>query len=488
MLNLLSSPRRLMAITFLFSVGFLVVSPMTAETPPEPNEQGSSLDNQLLLRTTTGKLSDLTTRYGLNVLKQHDQEFALVEAPDDASIETLTTTIASDIDVEDVEMASLASLPRRQAGASLAMPTAHLWQNLQRSGTASRRCLSGTALGDIWSGYTDQWALDVVNLPEAQLVSPSCGAGVTVAVIDTGVDPEHPALRDALLPGYDYLIGQSGAASEWNSLEQSVQAILEENLRAFAAQSVQAILEGDGDLMVVGPALGVVLDPAMTVSLEGEDLDSYFGHGTMVAGIIRLAAPEASIMPLRVFNGSGSAHLYDIVDAIYYAVDHGADVINMSFSMAEPSKELKRALKYARQHGVVTVAAAGNEGDQATVYPAAFGRSVGVASTSETDQLSEFSNYGTSLVKLAAPGEGIISAFPGDHYAAGWGTSFATPLVTGTVALLYPLYGIEDDPERLHELLNALYKGSERLEIGNLIGRGRLDSLGSFLEAASCSE
>lgn len=451
-----------------------------AETPPGDFDHSNTEGNQLLLRTDSDKLDALQERYDLQILEHHPQDIALVAANEGTDLEQLTQTLAADADVTDVEPVVLASLPR-DAGAPETTPG--LWNNLQRSGTVSRRCLSNTQLASMWSGYTDQSALDLVNLPEAQFISPGCGAGVTVAIIDTGVDPEHPALAGALVSGFDFLMDVAGDASEWNVLDPAEQTLVRDEMQAKATQSVQQILEGEGDIVLLGSSLGIVLDPSVTLSLEGMPLDSYFGHGTMVAGLVRLAAPQASIMPLRVFDDSGSANLYDIVEAVYYAVDNGAHVINMSFSMETSSRELKRAIKYARNHGVLVVAAAGNEGLQTMVYPAAFAKVIGVASVSELDQLSEFSNFGPALVKLAAPGDAVVSTFPGNHYAAGWGTSFSTPLVAGSIALLYPIYDLEQHPQLAGDLLHALYDGSDDTQDGNLIGKGRLDAFETFIEA-----
>ena len=147
-------------------------------------------------------------------------------------------------------------------------------------------------------------------------------------------------------------------------------------------------------------------------------------------------APTAQIMPLKAFNSDGSADEANVIAAIYYAVDNNADVINMSFGFPQISDALMKAINYASRKGVICVASVGNNSQNALVYPAAFGNVIGVASVSSQNQLSSFSNYGSDMVTIAAPGENLITTYPGNHYAAVWGTSFSAALVSGAVDLL----------------------------------------------------
>jgi subtilisin family serine protease len=188
----------------------------------------------------------------------------------------------------------------------------------------------------------------------------------------------------------------------------------------------------------------------------------------MVAGLIHLVAPTAKIMPLKAFGPNGTGNLSDVIAAIYYAVDHGAKVVNMSFSSSEDSKELKKAMKYAADNDVICVTSVGNDGRNVRVYPAAYNATLGVGSTSNSDVRSLFSNYGSDAA-LAAPGEAVITTYPRNHYAAGWGTSFSAPLVTGAAALL-----LQSNPRSQPNDVAAALSRAKPLP-GQGLGSGRLD-------------
>lgn len=138
-------------------------------------------------------------------------------------------------------------------------------------------------------------------------------------------------------------------------------------------------------------------------------------------------------MPLKAFNADGTANISDIVSAVYYATDHGARIINMSFELSQISDALLGAVNYATRKGVICIASAGNDSQQGLVYPAAYGNVIAVGSVDQQNHASSFSNYGPDLT-LAAPGEGLVTTYPGNHYAAAWGTSFSSALVAGTTA------------------------------------------------------
>src|SRR6266436_3314639 len=158
---------------------------------------------------------------------------------------------------------------------------------------------------------------------------------------------------------------------------------------------------------------------------------------SMASGLVHLVAPKAQILPLKAFSSNGTGYLSNIVAALYYAVQRHANVVNMSFDVTSNSPSLTQAVSYANKAGVVLVAAAGNESTSAPVYPAALNNSVvGIASTTNWDSRSSFSNYGSVDVLIAAPGENAISTYPGGTYASASGTSFSSPLVAGTAALM----------------------------------------------------
>jgi hypothetical protein len=303
-------------------------------------------------------------------------------------------------------------------------------------------------------GYVLQPATQIIGLANAQNTFHVKGKG-TVAVIDTGVDTAHPVLQGVLLPGYDFTRNQS-SADEKGDVSQSTTAVIDQSTTAVIDQSTTA-----------------VIDPYTASQLNQPQYEG-FGHGTMVAGVVHLTAPGAMILPLKAFHVDGTGYNSDVIRAIYFAVKQHANVLNMSFSFKSPSNELKNAIQYANSNGSICVAAAGNDGQQTTVYPAGYSNMVmGIASTSNSDTQSTFTNYG-SMVFAAAPGEGVVTLFPFGTYAATWGTSFSTPFVAGTASLLLDngiLFGFlpgQNESDAANAIAHAKY-------INNYLGHGRLD-------------
>jgi hypothetical protein len=289
----------------------------------------------------------------------------------------------------------------------------------------------------VWNGYANQPAASVVNLPAAQnsltATGRHPGSGI-VADIDTGVDPNHPALAGVLLPGYDFTRNQVGG-SEITDLNPT-------DFSTYPPPPCPTCAPAK-----VNQSTVAVVDQSTVAVVDGNSKYAAFGHGTMVLGVIHLVAPTVQLLPLKAFHSDGTGSLSDILRAIYYGVQNNANAINMSFDFKTPSPELAKALDYASQLGVICAASAGNDaqaGPPNLVYPAALQSDVmGVASVGSTtltmNTRSSFSNFGSGIVWVAAPGEAIVTTYPFSTYAAGWGTSFSAPFVSGAAALLRTL-------------------------------------------------
>jgi len=270
----------------------------------------------------------------------------------------------------------------------------------------------------VWEGYVLQTPSQIINTAQTQSAFGVSGNGVRVAIIDTGVDPNNTILKSHLIYGYDFTRNKTGGSE-----------------MADINQSTVGVLDGSQQPAQVNQSTVGVLDQSTVGVLDGSQFAA-FGHGTMTAGIVHLVAPQAQIMPLKAFNANGTGYASDVLRALYYAVNHGAKVISMSFDFTSPSQELAAAINYATNRGVICVASAGNDGSMETVYPASLPNVIDIASTSNNNTPSAFSNYGAPPVLLSAPGEAVMTTYPFNTYAAGWGTSFSAPLVSGTVALM----------------------------------------------------
>jgi subtilisin family serine protease len=302
-------------------------------------------------------------------------------------------------------------------------------------------------------GYVNQPAAQIIRVAQAHNVFNVSGAGI-VADIDTGVDPNHPALQGVLLPGYDFTRNQPGG-SELNDISMSAPPPCPTCAAAYVNQHTAAML-----------------DQHTAAMLDGSQYAA-FGHGTMVMGVIHLVAPTAKLLPLKSFSANGNGSLSNILAAIYYAVQNHASVINMSFDLTSSSTELANAINYANSHNVIMAASSGNDGKQEMVYPAGLQNVMGVASTNNQDQRSTFSNYGNQIVWVAAPGEGVITTYPFATYAAGWGTSFSSPMVAGTASLLVNMQSGTSENQASWAVAHAKW-------IGVSMGNGRLDVYGSL--------
>ena len=420
--------------------------------------QATAGTNHYILRTPVGaSAAAVCSRYGLQVVRNLGQsDVYLVQGSDSVPPDVLMQWTKGDPDVKNLELDDDVRIPENtlinNSSASTRVAKAPIQDN------NLIKLYGPTA----WIGYVQQPAMTVINAPAGQ--RRSTGAGI-VAIIDSGVDPKHPVLSSVLVPGYDFTRDLPGMASELADLSQSTAAVLE--------QSTAAVLE-QTTVIQLNQSVAAILEQSTAAALAARKPPTFFGHGTMVAGLVHLVAPTAQIMPLKAFTADGKAHTSDIVRAIYYATKHGARVINMSFKMGQFSDELMRAVNFADRKGAICVASVGNEAKPDLVYPAALGNVVGVGSTTLNGERSAFSNYGADLVTVAAPGEALVTTYPGKHYAQVWGTSFSAALVSGGAALL--IGSVNSDTRVSLEQADARRAFSQAVGCGSCdLGSGRID-------------
>ncbi|MEM7305597.1 MAG: S8 family serine peptidase [Planctomycetota bacterium] len=280
------------------------------------------------------------------------------------------------------------------------------------------------------------------------------GAQAVVAVIDTGIDPGHPTFLGKLHPaGYDFLLDQAGGID-------------------FA---------------------------------DGEDtdddgiIDEGYGHGSHVASSVLLVCPDALILPLRVLDSDGNGSAFDVADAIFYAIEAGADIINLSLSTNEPSLAVAAALMWAEFQGVTAFVSAGNSGQSEEVFPGSYsianvpwtvpvipqgvvldGREVvTVGGVNGDDGKASFATYGAH-VDLCAPAVQVYGSIPGGGYAWWSGTSMATGLASGAGAFALSVGAGQD-------WLDALLSSCDPLDALNPdyaggLGSGRIHLLNAVLQ------
>ncbi len=395
--------------------------------------------DQYVLRAPSGSVAAVASRHGLTLASVPNGEgVCTVTASDARTPAQVISEVMADPAAQNIEPDQGARVPETVPGIQLGQSMAAILDAI------TPNTMVPYFGANVWSAYVNQTGTNMTHLNRAQNL-PATGASI-VAVIDTGVDPGQPILQGSLVPGYDFVHNLAGTASEWSDLDPATTAIL--NQTTAAALNANVIAQ-------VNQSTAAILDQSTAAILDTTNPPAAFGHGTMVAGIIHLVAPTAQIMPLKAFSGNGSANLSDIVRAVYYATDNGARVINMSFSLSALSLELMKAVNYATAHGVICVASAGNDGIETLVFPAGFSNVIGVASTNNRGKRSVFSNYGQALAQIAAPGESIVTLYPGGYYAVVSGTSFAAPFVSGGAALMVQVDLDVDQAEAAYAFSNA---------------------------------
>ena len=259
--------------------------------------------------------------------------------------------------------------------------------------------------------YTEQyqWNLPVIQT-EAGWDLTQGDEDIVIAVVDTGVDLNHPDLKNRLTKGYN---------------------VLENN--------------------------------------HHPDDDN--GHGTHVAGIIASETNNHEgvagitwfnkIMPIKAMEAGGYGTTFDIAKGIVWAVDHGADVINLSLGNYQPSALMKKAVDYAYQKNVVLIAAAGNDNTDQPSYPAAYKEVIGVSAISYNGERASFSNFG-DYIDVSAPGVQIPSTYFNQQYASLSGTSMASPHVSGLAGLILSANPNLKNTEVIKIIKNSAYDLGER--------------------------
>ena len=360
-------------------------------------------------------------RYGFTFVSTvRDPGLYLVQASASIQLDTLTQWTRGDGDVQAIE-ANKGVRHRDSRNTNSSLPP-----SAPSTTTVTDKGLAAVFGSTVWAAYVQQPAFYSTNVYSAAFQQGYRGQGI-IAVIDTGIDEQNPNLSSVVIPGFDFTRNTAGYANDLADLAQSTAHILH--------QSTAHILHGFNTIQL-NDLSAAILDADTATALQGVTLPNDFGHGTMVAGLIHLVAPSAKLMPLKAFNADGTSNEADIIRAIYFAADHGANVINMSFGLPDISDALMKAINYATRKGVVCVASVGNDAQTALMYPAAFGNVIGVASVNGQNQPSSFTNSGPDMVTLAAPGEALVTTYPGDHYASVSGTSFSSALVAGAADVL----------------------------------------------------
>lgn len=240
--------------------------------------------------------------------------------------------------------------------------------------------------------YTSQWGLPKIDVLNAWGISEG-SSNITVAVIDTGIDLDHPDL-DCIVPD-----GEPKITAGWDYANDDSSA------------------------------------------------DDDHSHGTHVAGIISACtdngigiagvAPNVRLMPVKVLDSSGSGSYSDVANGIIFAVNNGANIINLSLGGYSGNSTLASAVQYANSNGVLVIAASGNAGISSIYYPAAYSEAMAIGATDSNDNRAYYSNYGDGL-DVVAPGSSIYSTVLGS-YGYKSGTSMATPYVAGLAALIWSL-------------------------------------------------
>lgn len=277
------------------------------------------------------------------------------------------------------------------------------------------------------ASYYGEPGYDAILADSAHAIA--TGDNILIGIIDNGIDFDHPLLANAIQNhGYDFV---------------------------------------DND------------------TIAAEDSGAYYGHGTFVAGIIVRIAPDCKIVPIRAFNEDGYANIFDVTRAIYWAIDNNIRVLNMSFSIDTDNDVLEEAIEAAVDANICMAAAVGNDGISTTVYPGDYRGVIAVSAIDTLEYIADFSNYG-SMVDVCAPGVNIYSSITGDYDWGIWsGTSFSTPMVAATCALLLelePNIGSVRMMEIIENTADTVLQWGTITPHDNYYGYGKLNALEAVTE------
>jgi thermitase len=386
---------------------------------PEPPEPGY-IENQLIVgfapAATAADKQALHERYGAQVIAEIPQINAQVLRFQGDDALAMVSIYQAQPTVRYAEPDYIASIPEREL----------IGPGSSDGGAIPDRLGPGRLLGLLAnpndSLYSQQWHHTKINTAAGWEYGRA--AGVTIAIVDTGVSCNHPDLQGKCVAGYDHANGDADPSDD----------------------------HGHGT-HVAGIAA------AQT------------NNGTGVAGV----GWEARIMPVKALGASGNGSHSAIANAIIWAADHGAQVINMSLGGPFTTSTLANAVSYAiSQKGVTLVAAAGNENTSNPSYPAAYPNVIGISATTQSDSRASFSNYGDAI-DVAAPGVAILSTVTSGGYQAWSGTSMAAPVAAGLAALLKG-QNASRTPAQIEQLLEQSADDLGASGWDQLFGWGRINA------------
>ena len=440
----------------------------------------------------SSQVSNLAKHYGSTVTTLHQAtrlyKFSLPSGP---AGDRQAAALRQDPLVQTIEPDQLVGLPKPSSANTTrhtvsSLPTNCNTFSLPGSTPAFPKQTPGTA----FATYLHQASNCIVNAPGAWQKNFNAYhfGSVQVAIIDTGVDFSNPVLAGTSIGSVDV----TGANDPAGLLTQETSPMVDQETSPMVDQETSPMVDAANTIILnqeTSPMVDQETSPM--VDSAGHKLPSAFGHGTMVAGLVHLVAPNAQILSIKAFTNDGRASISSIVAALGAALDKGVDVINASWSVNLYSQALASQIAIAQAQNIVIVGAVANNGSPEIVYPAGLPNVIGVGCTDNSDKRCSFSDYGLD-VDLAAPGNGITSTFPMSYisngstyalsgFATGWGTSFSTPYVAGTVALLRSM--------KNQQGMNAwqadyyLSTGADPLSWYLLLGAGRLDVFGAYTAA-----